>query len=115
MPTKKEKLQIIQKLTRFMQALVALQMKLRMQNKGNEADEVAKKAKALQKEIDKLVGSAIDEWLGEASKQVSAINQATSRLQAAVEDIQKKVEVARNVVKAVGLVDDMVDLAKGFL
>ena len=112
MPTSTEKQQIIQKLSQVKQGLIKLETRLRLRNNKDEANRVATKSKALQKEIDKLLKHVIDEWLGAAREVLGDIKKANDSLQTAIGDIQRKVEVARNVVKVIGLVDDVIGFAK---
>jgi conjugal transfer/entry exclusion protein len=112
MPSPTEKEQIIRKLSQVMQSLIKLETRLRLQKKETEADNVAKKCKALQKEIDNLLKHVIDEWLGAASKVLGDIKTASDTLQTSIANIQKKLEVAKNVVKVIGLVDDVIGFAK---
>jgi conjugal transfer/entry exclusion protein len=112
MPTSTEKQQIIQKLSQVKQGLIKAETRLRLQNNKDEANKVAAKSKALQKEIDNLLKRVIDEWLGEARKVLGDITKANDSLKTAIDNIQKKVEIAKNVVKVIGLVDDVIGFAK---
>jgi phage host-nuclease inhibitor protein Gam len=112
MPTSTEKQQIIQKLSQVKQGLIKAETRLRLQNEKAEANRVATKSRALQKEIDNLMKHVIDEWLGAAREVLGDIKKANDSLQAAISDIQRKVEVAKNVVKIIGLVDDVIGFAK---
>jgi hypothetical protein len=115
MPSTAEKKQIIQKLLQMKQGLIKLETRLRLQQNKAEADDVAKKSKALQREIDNLLKHLIDDWLGAARKVMGDISRANDALQTAIANIQKKLDVAKNVVKVIGLVDDVIGFAKTVL
>ena len=79
----------------------------------NDADATAKKSKALQKQIDRLVKNSMDEWLGNSKGLIADIKSGNENLQKAINNIKKKVKSTENFVKAVGLIDDAIGIAKG--
>jgi len=80
---------------------------------GEEAKKVAEKSKALTRQIDKLLGQVMDEWQGQAAKIIKDIKTANAALQRSITNIRKKVQTAQNIVKAIGLIDEVITIAKG--
>lgn len=88
-----------------------LEIRLRLTGEGASADEVAKRNRALSKKIDRLIRDAMNEWTGGAAAFEKEIKSSNRRLQAAIRDIKKKIKVAENVVKALGYIDDAIQVA----
>ncbi|MBM4276629.1 MAG: hypothetical protein FJ130_01950 [Deltaproteobacteria bacterium] len=63
-------------------------------------------------EIDILIGEMMDEWLGDAEGAMKGLAKINTKLEAAVAEIKKQINVARNVIKIIGLLDDAVAIAK---
>lgn len=85
-----------------------------MQGKTEEADTVSKKTKNLSKQIDKLLGQLIDDWNGSTDQVIKSIRNNNASLQKSMNQIQEKIEVADNIVKAIGYIDTALKIAKSF-
>lgn len=85
---------------------------LRFQGKTDEAEKVWQSNSRLSAEIDILIGQMMDEWLGNAERAIKKVTAANAKLEAAVAEIKKQMNVAQNVVKIIGLLDDAVAIAK---
>jgi hypothetical protein len=85
---------------------------LRLQGKPDEADKVSPNNARLAAEIDILIARMMDEWLGNAELTIKGLLKINANLEAAVAEIKKQIDVARNVVKIMGLIDDAVAIAK---
>jgi hypothetical protein len=90
----------------------AAELRLRFQGKAEEADKIAQRTRVLSTEIDRLLAKIMEEWLGAATRLIGDVNAANGRLQAAVDDIKKTIAVAQRVVQALGMLDDVVAIAK---
>ena len=88
------------------------EVSLRLQGKPDEADKIKPGNKRLSGEIDILVGQMMDEWLGDADRTVKDLTAVNAKLEAAVAKIKKQINIAKNVVKVLGLLDDAVAIAK---
>lgn len=88
------------------------EVSLRLQGKPDEADKIKPGNTRLSGEIDTLIGQMMDEWLGDADRTVKELTAANAKLEAAAAEIKKQINVAENVVKALGLLDDVVAIAK---
>jgi hypothetical protein len=88
------------------------EVSLRLQGKPDEADKVWQDNTRLSAEIDILIGRMMDEWLGDAERTIKGLAKANTKLEAAVAEIKKQINVAQNVVKIIGLLDDAVAIAK---
>jgi hypothetical protein len=85
---------------------------LRFQGKTDEAEKVWQENSRLYTEIDILIGQMMDEWLGNAENAIKGLAKINTKLEGAVAEIKKQINVAENVVKVIGLLDDALAIAK---
>jgi len=88
------------------------EINLRLQGKPDEAEKVWQNNSRLAAEIDILIGQLMDEWLGNAERAIKGLAKISAKLEAAVAEIKKQINIAQNVVKIIGLLDDAVAIAK---
>lgn len=88
------------------------EISLRQQGKTQEADKVRDATGRLSTQIDDLIRQMMDAWLGQAGQCIHAVTTCTADLEKTIADIKKQVEIAQNVVKALGFIDDAVAIAK---
>ena len=89
-----------------------VEVSLRLQGKPDEAEKVWQGNTRLSTEIDILIGQMMDEWLGDADRTIKDLTTVNAKLEAAVAAIKKQIDIAKNVVKVLGLLDDAVAIAK---
>lgn len=92
-----------------------LEIVLRFQGEGKEATKVQARGKELSKQIDKLLAKIMLDWLGQAAALETSIKATNTKLQGAIRDIKKKIQVAQRVIKAIGHIDDVIDFGKRLL
>ena len=109
-PTKKEK--VLESLMSTHRQGQLAEVSLRLQGKPDEADKIKPGNTRLSGEIDTLIGQMMDEWLGNAGPTMKDLTAVNGKLAAAVADIKKQINVTQNVVKALGLLDEAVAVAK---
>ena len=104
---------------KVMESLMAAQrqgqiteINLRLQGKADEAEKVWQSNNRLSAEIDILIGQMMDEWLGNAERAIKGLAKINDKLETAVAEIKKQINVAQNVVKIIGLLDDAVAIDK---
>ena len=104
---------------KVMESLMAAQrqgqiteINLRLQGKADEAEKVWQSNNRLSAEIDILIGQMMDEWLGNAERAIKGLAKINDKLETAVAEIKKQINVTQNVVKIIGLLDDAVAIAK---
>ncbi len=85
---------------------------LRLQERPDEAEKVWQGNSRLSAEVDILIGRIMDEWLGDAERAIKGLAKINTKLETAAADIKKQIDVAKNVVKIIGLLDDAVAIAK---
>ena len=92
----------------------AQKLALNLKFAGNTADaaKVEQRNKDLSKRIDGLIAKAMRDWNTGAAAHLEGIKAANTKLQASIKDIKKKIAVARNVVKALGYLDDAIEIAR---
>lgn len=85
--------------------------------KGMEAE--AKKIKTetdkLSKQVDNLLAQLMTDWIGSAKTTIESTRKTNQNLQKAIRDIKKDVEVAKNIAKAVGYLDEAIKIAVNLL
>jgi hypothetical protein len=109
-PTDKEKL-LESLMGTHRQGQVA-ELRLRFQEEPDEAEKIWAANIRLSTEIDILLGRIMEDWLGSAARATADLRKANANLKAAIDDIQKQIKVAQNVVKVVGLLDEAVAIAR---
>ena len=108
----KQKEQVIESLMAEHRQGQIAEINLRLQGKPDEAEKVWHRNSLLSAEIDILIGQLMDEWLGNAERAIKGLAKISAKLEAAVAEIKKQINVAQNVVKIIGLLDDAVAIAK---
>lgn len=111
----KTKEEIIDRLLVTKQKSNRLEMTLRFKGQVNEANEVQKKTKKLNKQIDILLGQLIDEWLADSRGVIKDLVQGNANLQRSLAKIKRGVQTAQNLVKALGFIDDAIVIASKFV
>lgn len=84
---------------------------LRFQGKTDKAEKVWQGHRRLSTEIDILIGLAMDEWLGDAEREIGRLLKVNTRLEAAVAELKEEINTAQNVVKIIGFLDDAAAIA----
>ena len=92
-----------------------LQRDLRIKDKYEEADRIWAADQMLSVEIDILLGHRMDAWKKSASEVTPEIEAATKKFEKAAADIKKDIEIAKNVIKVLGYIDDFIGIAKSLL
>ena len=88
------------------------EVSLRLQGKPDQAEKLRPGNTRLSTEVDILIGQMMDDWLGSAGPTLKDLTAVNGKLAAAVAEIKKHINVAQNVVKALGLLDEAVAIAK---
>jgi hypothetical protein len=109
-PTDKEK--VLESLMALHRQGQITEISLRFQGKADEAEKVWQKNSRLSTEIDILIGQMMDQWLGNAERTIKGLAKINTKLETAVAEIKSQINVAQNVVKIIGLLDDAVAIAK---
>lgn len=109
-PTDKEK--VLESLMTAHRQGQVTEVSLRLQGKPDEADKIKSGNTRLSGEIDILIGQMMDKWLGDADRTMKDLTAVNAKLDAAVAEIKKQINIAQNVVKVLGLLDEAVAIAK---
>ena len=109
--SRKHKAAIIRGLIVTKQKSHLLELDLKFAAKFADARDQAESSKRLSRQIDRLLGQAMDAWSGRGKTTVTNIKTANASLQRAIREIGKDIRTAQNIVKALGLVDDVVAIA----
>jgi hypothetical protein len=109
-PTDKEKL--LESLMGIHRQGQVAEIRLRFQGGLDEGEKIWEGNIRLSMEIDILIGRIMEDWLGSAARATADLRKANTNLKTAIDDIRRQIEVAQNVVKVVGLLDEAVAIAK---
>ena len=112
MISKNSKEEIIQRLLITKQRSIALEVRLLVKGKSEEANKIKSKTKALTRQIDQLLSKLMDEWIGQAVMVIGNITKTNAALQTSITKVKNNEKTAENIVKAIGLVDDAINIAK---
>ncbi len=92
-----------------------LEVELLLKGKNEEAKKVRKKTDELVAENKALIADLMKEWLGTVGEIEGNLQNINAGLKAVIQDIKKDIEIAENVVKAVGYIDDVTGIATKLL
>jgi len=88
-------------------------LKIISEEQGNliDAKKFEIRKKRLKTEIDELIQNLLQEWIGDAKQLKIKIINSNSEISKSIKDIQSKIKLAENIVKALGFIDDAIQLA----
>jgi hypothetical protein len=115
MASKTDKELAIAKLMVSRQKATSLLARLRLNNEDDAADDVGERIEALDKEIEKLLESLLDSWVSNVTPQLEQLGNANGKIQATIRGVMDRQKRAANIVKALGLLDEVIGIAKTFL
>ena len=101
--TRRDKLLILDRLI-FLRAKY-LKLELTLELDRQDPSPIRKANRKLAREIDSIRGQLHDDWFGSARRVTAELRAVNTRLQKSIRDIDRKIDTARNVVKAAGYVD----------
>lgn len=108
---KNSKLEIIQRLLAMDQKAKFAVFVSRFKGETEKIDELKKRADKLHDKIEILQKQVIDEWLGRKEEVFEGIKMASASLQKSIKQIKNGVDTTKNIVKAIGFIDDAVVIA----
>jgi hypothetical protein len=92
-----------------------LEVELLLKGKNEEAEKIRKKTDELVLENKALIAALMKEWLGTVAEIEGNLQNINAGLKAVIQDIKGDIEIAQNVVKAVGYIDDAIGIATKLL
>lgn len=115
MIAKAKKESIVQKLLVTNQKVTTMRTRLLIQGEAGKAAEVQAKGQELTREIDSLLAQIMSNWAGSADQLVQDISGLNTNLQSTINKVKQRAQTAEQVVKAIGLIDDAISIAKTFI
>ncbi|UVL22763.1 hypothetical protein [Pseudomonas donghuensis] len=109
--TMTEKQATIQQLLAAKTKSYVAELTLRMKDYPDEADEVQEHGKELSRQIDRLIGEAMSDWMGDADAIISYVKLTNQRMQRSINEINNDIKITENAVKLIGFIDDLVKVA----
>jgi len=107
--------QIIDSLLVTLQRGQNLALRLKFEGKTVQYAELKQKNQKLMREIDEIIEQAMTDWIGNIANLNSEVKTANKRLQAAITSIKADKKKGENIVKAIGLIDDILEIAKAIV
>lgn len=92
-----------------------LAMRLQIAGQHNEAEKLRKLARKISRLIDVLVGDLMRAWSIDAQLSVKALKRSTEALQRSIKAINDRIKIKENAIKAIGKVDEIVEIAKDII
>jgi hypothetical protein len=111
--TKKQ--EIIQTLLAAKTKAYQAEVKLLLKRKSTEAKAVQTHGKQLSRVIDQLIGQTMGDWVVDAEIIIKEVKSTNRKIQRTINDIQNDLNVAKNVVKIVGFIDEIVTIVGAIL
>jgi hypothetical protein len=110
-----EKLKIYRKMLASLSKSVQLAALLREQGRPEEAERVARKSQQLAQETAKLRKGITAQWRGRAEEWLDEIRAENSKLQRRIRKVEQSLDTARDIVRALGYVDEIIGFARKIL
>jgi hypothetical protein len=107
----KSKRELIQKTRESIRKGDDLEVELIFKGKKDEAEKIRKETDKLIEKNKALIASLMEEWLGTAAEIEGKMEIVNTGLEAVIQDIKEDIEIAKNVVKALGYLDDAIGIA----
>ncbi len=111
--TKRQKRSVLRGLLEAHAKAVDLEVLLRLGDDAPGGEAAGARADALAMAIDTLRARAWQEWTGSAKRLEQEIDQRSSALQTAIRSLERKARNARQVAKALALLDELIWIAVG--
>ncbi len=111
-----EKVMVYQTVLASLSKGVYLAAVLREQD-ADEGDitKVEQRNQKLAKAAAKLREGLVKDWIGQAETLRSQIRETNSKLQGQIRQIERQTDIAERIVKALGFLDDIINITKGVL
>lgn len=95
--------------------LTNVEARLRFAGDTTQANQVQAKHDELRDAIDRLRAKIAQDWTGDLEPLEDGLRKINAKVQASIRDIQRNINVAGNVVKVLGQVEQVVKLANGLM
>ena len=109
------KMDILDGLSESLKQATAMEVKLTLLRKQDEANAFAKDAKKLSRRIDDAMGELIDEWAEQSATITDDIKKLNEQLATAKEQLSKNVDNSKLIVDAIGYLDGLTFIARRLL
>jgi hypothetical protein len=111
---KQNKIELIDALERTKAKAHRLALTLRFRRREAESEQITARARKLSRRVDGLIAAAMDEWTGSAAAHKERLAGSNTRLQRIIREIEKDNNVAENVIRAVSLLDAVLQTVSEF-
>jgi DNA integrity scanning protein DisA with diadenylate cyclase activity len=93
-----------------------LEIALSFKGMDGDAERVKAKNAELSEKVDNLLANIMQDWIDETdSGVVDGLTKVNSKIQDTIRDVKKDIELAKNVVKALGYLDEAIKFASNLL
>ena len=115
MASSDDKEESVRKLSITRQKAASLRARLKLLKENDKADEVSKRITKLDKRIEQLILAMMKAWKNNAKVRIEEIGQSNKRIQTAINGVKDRNKRAQQIVKAIGLIDDVIGIAAKFI
>lgn len=92
-----------------------LEIRLRFKGDEDRAAKVKARSERLSKKIDKLLAALMTDWMGSSKVTIKSLETLNEEILTVIEEIKDEIDVAKKVVKALGYLDDAINIATKLL
>ena len=111
-----KKLAIIDKFLTTKRKGHMLEIDLSFKGMDDDAEKVKAKNTKLSEKVDNLLANIMQDWIDDtASGVVEELKKINRKIQDTIRDVKKDIELAKNVVKALGYLDEAIKFATNLL
>jgi len=77
--------------------------------------QIEQRKNRLKTEIDKLLRDLYLNWIGDAAQLKNSLDSKNKEVNQCIADIEKDIHIAQNIVKVLGYVDDVINIAAALI
>lgn len=110
-----QKEKIVRGLLIARQKATSLRARLRLLGESDAAASVTDQVEVLDARIEELLEDMMSAWRGTAQSKINQISRANTKLQGTIRGVRDRERRANEVVKAIGLLDSVIEIAAGLL
>jgi hypothetical protein len=113
--SQEEKEKVLDRLSITKRYAHKLEIRLRFKGDEDRAAKVRARSERLSKKIDKLLAALMTDWMGSSEVTTKSLETMNQDILAVIEEIKDEIDVAKKVVKALGYLDDAINIATKLL
>lgn len=113
--SQEEKEKVLDRLSITKRNAHKLEIRLRFRGDEDGAAKVRTKSERLSKKIDKLLAALMTDWMGSLEVTTKSLEKVNKDILRVIDEIKDEIDAAKKVVKALGYLDDAINIATKLL